>query len=103
MTTCPVALGVAPLVPRAGAVALLNEMSSSPIDCAIDAVTGLLFGVAPAAQSANLSLVSALQEGSPGTTAGSTGRRLRGVLVLHKSQGRVAWQIDAKTSNRSQK
>ena len=45
-------------------------------------VTGLLFGVAPAAQITNPSLVSALKEGGHGTTAGSPGRRLRGVLVV---------------------
>jgi putative ABC transport system permease protein len=45
-------------------------------------VTGLLFGVAPAAQTTNPSLVSALKEGGPGTTAGSPGRRMRGVLVV---------------------
>ena len=45
-------------------------------------VTGLLFGVAPAAQTTNPSLVSALKEGGHGTTAGSPGRRMRGVLVV---------------------
>jgi putative ABC transport system permease protein len=45
-------------------------------------VTALLFGVAPAAQTANPSLVSALKEGGHGTTAGSPGRRLRSVLVV---------------------
>ena len=45
-------------------------------------VTGLLFGVAPAAQTTNPSLVSALKEGGHGTTAGRPGRRVRGVLVV---------------------
>ena len=45
-------------------------------------VTGLLFGVAPAAQTTNPSLVSALKEGGHGTTTGSPGRRVRGVLVV---------------------
>jgi putative ABC transport system permease protein len=45
-------------------------------------VTGLLFGVAPAAQTINPSLVSALKEGGHGTTPGSPGRRLRGVFVV---------------------
>ena len=45
-------------------------------------VTGLLFGVAPAAQTTNPSLVGALREGRRGTTAGSPGRRVRGVLVV---------------------
>ncbi|MCA1563962.1 MAG: ABC transporter permease, partial [Acidobacteria bacterium] len=45
-------------------------------------VTGLLFGIAPALQTTNPSLVSALKEGGHGTTAGSPGRRMRGVLVV---------------------
>jgi putative ABC transport system permease protein len=45
-------------------------------------VTGLLFGVAPAVQTTNPRLVSALKEGGPGTTAGSPGRRMRGALVV---------------------
>jgi putative ABC transport system permease protein len=45
-------------------------------------VTGLLFGVAPAAQTTNPSLVSALKEGGHGTTAGSPGRRVSRVLVV---------------------
>ncbi len=45
-------------------------------------VTGLLFGVAPAAQTTNPSLVSALKEGGHGTTAGSPGRRVPSVLVV---------------------
>jgi putative ABC transport system permease protein len=45
-------------------------------------VTGLLFGVAPASQMTNPSLVSALNEGGHGTMAGSPRRRVRGVLVV---------------------
>jgi putative ABC transport system permease protein len=45
-------------------------------------VTGLLFGVAPAAQATNPSLVSALKEGGHGRTAGSPGRRVRSALVI---------------------
>jgi len=44
-------------------------------------VTGLLFGLAPAART-NPNLVSALKGAGPGTTAGSPGRRARGVLVV---------------------
>ena len=44
--------------------------------------TGLLFGVAPAAQIRKLSLVSALQEGGHGTIAGNPGHRLRRTLVV---------------------
>jgi putative ABC transport system permease protein len=45
-------------------------------------LTGLLFGVAPAAQATTPSLVSALKAGGHGTTSGSLRRRLRGVLVV---------------------
>ena len=45
-------------------------------------LTGLLFGVAPAAHSTKPSLVGALKESGHGTTAGGLGRRVRGVLVV---------------------
>ena len=45
-------------------------------------VTGLLFGVAPAARTTNPSLISALKEGGHVTTAGRSGRRARGILVV---------------------
>jgi len=45
-------------------------------------VTGLLFGVAPAAQTTTPNLVSALKEGGHGTTTSSPGRHVRGVLVI---------------------
>jgi putative ABC transport system permease protein len=45
-------------------------------------VTGLLFGVAPASQMTNPSLVSALNDSGYGTTAGSRRGRVRGVLVV---------------------
>ena len=45
-------------------------------------VTGLLFGVAPAAQAIHPSLVGALKDGGPGRTTDSRGRRLRAVLVV---------------------
>jgi putative ABC transport system permease protein len=45
-------------------------------------VTGLLFGMAPAARTRNASLVDALKEGGHGGTAGGPGRRLRGGLVV---------------------
>ena len=44
--------------------------------------TGLLVGIAPAAQSTSPGLTSALKEGRHGTTPGSRGRRLRAVLVV---------------------
>jgi len=43
--------------------------------------TGLLFGVAPAAQTTNPSVVRAMKDGRHGTSTGSPGRRLRGVLI----------------------
>ncbi len=43
--------------------------------------TGLLFGVAPAAQTTNPSLVSALKEGGHGTMGASPARRVHSVLV----------------------
>ena len=52
-------------------------------------VTGLLFGVAPAAQTTNPSLVSALKEGGHGTTAGSPGRRMRGVSRRRRNRARI--------------
>ena len=45
-------------------------------------VTGLLFGVAPAAQTTKPSLISALKASGHGTTTGRLGRRVRGVLVV---------------------
>jgi len=45
-------------------------------------VTGLLFGLGPAAQITKPSLVGALKEGGHGTTMGIPGRRLRGGLVV---------------------
>ena len=45
-------------------------------------MTGLLFGVAPAARTTNPSLVSALKEGGHGTTPASPGRHMRGGLVV---------------------
>jgi putative ABC transport system permease protein len=45
-------------------------------------VTGLLFGIAPASQTTNPSLIRALNEGGSGTTASSPRRRLRGGLVV---------------------
>jgi putative ABC transport system permease protein len=44
--------------------------------------TGVLFGMAPAAHATKPSLVSALDDGVRGTTAGSRGRQLRQVLVV---------------------
>src|SRR4030095_14275006 len=45
-------------------------------------VTGLVFGMAPATQTTNLNLVSALKEGGHGTTTSSSMRRMRAALVV---------------------
>ena len=45
-------------------------------------VTGLLFGIAPAAQATNPNLVAAMKDGGRGTNAGRLTRRVRGVLVI---------------------
>ena len=45
-------------------------------------MTGLLFGVAPAAQTTNPSLTGAMKEGGHGTTAHRPGRGVRSVLVV---------------------
>lgn len=44
--------------------------------------TGVLFSLAPAAQTTTPNLVDALKEGGHGTTTGSSARRLRGALVV---------------------
>jgi putative ABC transport system permease protein len=44
--------------------------------------TGLLFGVGPAAETTNPSLVGALKESGHGTTAGRPGKQVRSVLVV---------------------
>jgi putative ABC transport system permease protein len=48
---------------------------------ALTIVTGLLFGAAPAAQTATARPLGALKDGAPGTTAGMRGRRVRSTLV----------------------
>jgi putative ABC transport system permease protein len=49
---------------------------------AIAVATGLLFGIAPAAQTTNPSLVSALKEVGHGTTGAGSARRVHGILVV---------------------
>ena len=44
--------------------------------------TGLLVGLAPAAQTTKRCLAGAVKEGGHGTTAGSRARRTRNVLVI---------------------
>jgi putative ABC transport system permease protein len=64
------------------AVDIRMDTSALLFTLTVAVVTGLLFGIAPAAQITNSSLVSALKEGGHGTTAGSRGRRVRNVLVV---------------------
>jgi putative ABC transport system permease protein len=49
---------------------------------AVAAVTGLLFGLAPAVQATSTNLVSSMKEGGHGSTPGSPGRRMRAILVV---------------------
>jgi putative ABC transport system permease protein len=64
------------------AVDIRMDTSALLFTLSVAVVTGLLFGVAPAAQTTNPSLVGALKEGGHGTTAGSRGRRARSALVV---------------------
>jgi putative ABC transport system permease protein len=64
------------------AVAIRMDLSVLLYTLIVTVVTGLLFGVAPAAQATNRSLVSAVKERGHGTTAPSPARRVRGVLVV---------------------
>jgi putative ABC transport system permease protein len=73
------------LIPRYAlppAVDIGMDTSALLFTLIVAVATGLLFGIAPAAQTTNPSLVTALKEGGHGTTAGRAGRRLRGVLVV---------------------
>jgi putative ABC transport system permease protein len=45
-------------------------------------LTGVLFGLAPAWSASKVDLTTSLKDGARGTTDGSTGRRLRGALVV---------------------
>ena len=49
---------------------------------AVAVITGLLFGVSPAAEATNPGLTGGLKEGGHGTTAGGPGRRLRSGFVI---------------------
>lgn len=64
------------------AVDIRMDTSALLFTLIVAVATGLLFGVAPAAQATNPNLVNTLKESGHGTTAGSPGRRMRGVLVV---------------------
>jgi putative ABC transport system permease protein len=49
---------------------------------AVAVATGLLFGLAPAVQAARTSLAGSMKDGGHGTTAGGSGRRVRGTLAV---------------------
>ena len=64
------------------AVDIGMDMSVLLFTLTVAVLAGLLFGVLPAARTTNPSLVGALKESGHGATAGSPGRRVRGVLVV---------------------
>jgi putative ABC transport system permease protein len=64
------------------AVDIGMNMSVLLFTLTVAVVTGLLFGLAPATQATNPSLVGALKDDGHGTTVGSSGRRVRGLLVV---------------------
>jgi len=49
---------------------------------AVSLVTGLIFGLAPAAQASNFNLNETLKEGGQESVSGSRGNRIRGLLVI---------------------
>lgn len=67
-------------LPRAGEIGI--DVGVLAFTLAVAILTGLLFGLAPAAGAGRQQLVDSLKEGGRGHTAGLRGRRLRGVLVV---------------------
>ncbi|MGH9823411.1 MAG: ABC transporter permease [Blastocatellia bacterium] len=63
----------------------LNEVGLSGLalgfTALISALTGLIFGIAPAIQCSSLALTESLKDGGVGATAGPQGNRLRGTLI----------------------
>jgi putative ABC transport system permease protein len=82
------ATGIVSVLARAGP-ASVPRLARAGVDfhifgltLGVSLATGILFGLAPAIQSAGTSVRSALNEGGRGGTAGRAGRRLRNGLVI---------------------
>jgi predicted permease len=67
-------------LPRVASIGLDQRVLLIAIAAAV--VTGLVFGIAPALQSARPDLVGALKEGGRSATAGGRAQRLRSILVV---------------------
>jgi putative ABC transport system permease protein len=66
-------------LPRLNSVGISGNILA--FNAAISILTGLIFGVIPAAQGSKSALVQSLKEAARGGTRGGAGNRLRGVLV----------------------
>jgi putative ABC transport system permease protein len=80
-------LSIAPLVALAGTS--IPNLGPVEVDypvlafvCAAVTLAGILFGLGPALQSVRFDLVSALNEGSRGSTGSGSQKRVRGLLVI---------------------
>src|SRR4029077_12296248 len=69
-----------PDIPRLAQVSIDFRVLSFTL--LISLLTGILFGLAPAAQFSKVDLNDALKEGSRGASAGRGGRRTRSTLVV---------------------
>ena len=67
-------------LPRVSAIAMDGRVLLAAIGASV--ATGVLFGIAPALQSARPELVTALKDGGRSSTAGVAGQRMRSLLVV---------------------